>query len=184
MATTPALISVEEYLRTVYRPDRDYVDGEVLARNRGEKPHARLQKFLIRLLEKFEEALNVEVLPEQRVEISSSRYRVPDVLVAFCNDSEPLIVRSAPLLCIEILSSDDRMNRVRERVQDYVGIGVRASWVVDPWRRVAYAADKNGVLHEVSDRLVVPGTPISAGVDEIFAELDRLEARSAKPVID
>ena len=44
MPTTPALIPVEEYLRTVYRPDCDYIDGEVLERNLGEKPHARLQR--------------------------------------------------------------------------------------------------------------------------------------------
>ena len=31
------LISVEEYLRTSYRPDCDYVDGEVLERNMGER---------------------------------------------------------------------------------------------------------------------------------------------------
>ena len=35
-----ALVPVEEYLRTTYRPDCDYVDGEVLERNVGEKDHS------------------------------------------------------------------------------------------------------------------------------------------------
>jgi hypothetical protein len=41
------LISVEEYLRTSYRPDCEYVDGEVLERNMGEKSHAKLQKAIL-----------------------------------------------------------------------------------------------------------------------------------------
>ena len=31
------LIPVDEYLRTSYRPDCDYVDGEVLERNSGDR---------------------------------------------------------------------------------------------------------------------------------------------------
>lgn len=37
------LISVEEYLATSYRPDCDYVDGQVLERNLGEWEHGSLQ---------------------------------------------------------------------------------------------------------------------------------------------
>jgi hypothetical protein len=35
-------ISIEEYLATVHRPDRDYVDGVVEERNLGEYNHGRL----------------------------------------------------------------------------------------------------------------------------------------------
>jgi hypothetical protein len=38
-----SLVSIQEYLNTSYRPDRDYVDGVVLERNFGEYDHARLQ---------------------------------------------------------------------------------------------------------------------------------------------
>jgi hypothetical protein len=43
---TPVLIPVEEYLRTTYRPDCDYIDGEVKERNLGETPHATVQSLL------------------------------------------------------------------------------------------------------------------------------------------
>ncbi len=43
MPTTPVLIPVEEYLRTVYHPDCDYIEGEVLGRNKGETPHSQLK---------------------------------------------------------------------------------------------------------------------------------------------
>ena len=41
--STKSLISVAEYLNTSYRPDCDYVNGEVRERNLGEMEHARLQ---------------------------------------------------------------------------------------------------------------------------------------------
>ena len=107
MATIPTLVSVEEYLRTSYRPDRDYVDGEVLERNKGEKPHSRLQRFFIGLFLRHEEEWQVEVLPEQRVQVNESRYRIPDVTVAAFSSDEELIVRTPPVLCIEILSSEE-----------------------------------------------------------------------------
>ena len=44
--TSRTLISVEEYLRTSYRPDCDFVDGEVLERNVGETDHSWLQTML------------------------------------------------------------------------------------------------------------------------------------------
>ena len=44
---TSTLISVAEYLSTSYRPDCDYVDGEVQERNLGEYDHANIQAFSI-----------------------------------------------------------------------------------------------------------------------------------------
>ena len=44
------LISVEEYLRTSYRPDCDYVDGEVQERNVGEFDHSSCQMKILMYL--------------------------------------------------------------------------------------------------------------------------------------
>jgi hypothetical protein len=44
---TRALIPVEVYLTSVYRPDCDYVDGEVLERNSGEREHSYIQAALV-----------------------------------------------------------------------------------------------------------------------------------------
>jgi hypothetical protein len=40
---TGHLIIIEDYLSTVYRPDCDYVDGNVIERDFGDYNHARLQ---------------------------------------------------------------------------------------------------------------------------------------------
>jgi hypothetical protein len=41
---TGVLVSEEEYPRTSYRPDCDYVDGEVVERNLGEYEHGSTQR--------------------------------------------------------------------------------------------------------------------------------------------
>jgi hypothetical protein len=56
-----ALISVQEYLSTVYEPDRDYVDGELQERNMGERTHARLQAKITSYLMVHYESLGFEV---------------------------------------------------------------------------------------------------------------------------
>src|ERR1700744_5009601 len=48
-APSPVRISVEEYLDTSYRPDCDYVNGEIEERNVGEKDHAIVQRVLTML---------------------------------------------------------------------------------------------------------------------------------------
>lgn len=176
MATSSIAVPVAEYLRTVYRPDRDYIEGDVQERNMGEKPHARLQRILLLLLEGFAAECDAEVLPEQCLQISPTRYRVPDLMLVSANDTDPRIVRTAPLLCVEILSSEDRMRKIEERLQDYAALGVPSMWVVDPWRRVAYTAGPEGVLHEQREWIAVAGTSIQVSVAALFAELDRREA--------
>ncbi len=181
MAAITTLISVEEYLNTTYRPDCDYIEGEVLERNMGETPHARLQTFLLRYFAIFEDECSFETLSEQRVQVGERRFRIPDVMLAAIPNPDPLIVRTPPLLCVEILSSKDRMKKVQERLDDYSRMGVRSMWVIDPWRRLTYAAGPDAVLHETKDRLTVEATPIAITVPAIWAKLDRLEKRAEQP---
>ena len=47
---TAAIVPVSEYLNTTWRPDCEYVDGEVRERNTGETDHSSLQMLLSRYL--------------------------------------------------------------------------------------------------------------------------------------
>src|SRR6185295_12264179 len=38
----------------------------------------------------------------------------------------------APELVVEVLSPDDRMSRVKDKLRDYFSAGVQVAWVVDP----------------------------------------------------
>lgn len=56
-------MTVEEYLHTQFDgPDREYVDGGVVERNMGERPHAILQAELIYLLRSLGKSLGLRVL--------------------------------------------------------------------------------------------------------------------------
>lgn len=166
-------VPLREYLQTTYRPDRDWIDGEVKERNMGEGPHASVQGFFVGLFRLRGTEWGIRVFPEQRVQTSAMHYRIADVCVTRRSAPFEAIVRTPPLLCIEILSRDDRMSEMQERVDDYFGMGVGVVWVVDPRRRKAFVAEASG-MRQVSE-LVVPGTEISVAVSEVFAELDELE---------
>src|SRR5579863_325497 len=55
-------VSVDEYLNTSYRPDCDYLEGELLKRNVGEWDHARLQGLLSGYLSNREKELGILVV--------------------------------------------------------------------------------------------------------------------------
>jgi Uma2 family endonuclease len=173
MASATTLVPVDVYLNTSYRPDCDYIDGELLERNVGELPHGRMQGFFVWLFRNHEADWRVEAVPEQRVQISPTRFRVPDVCIVSLSATDRLIVRTPPLVCIEILSREDRMVEMQERVEDYLGMGVGAVWVVDPWRRRAFSAEESGALRPIHDALTAPGTQIRVPVADVFAELER-----------
>jgi hypothetical protein len=47
---TITIVPVEEYLRTTYEPDMEYVDGQLVERHVGEWSHSLLQTALAALL--------------------------------------------------------------------------------------------------------------------------------------
>lgn len=172
--TTSPLIPVSEYLSSIYHPDCDYVDGELEERNKGEQPHSALQAIIAGIFRSCKQGWNVRVLTEQRVQISETRFRVPDVCVLRRDDPKDRIVAWAPLLCIEVLSPEDRLSRMRHKVNEFVAFGVRNIWVLDPWERVGYYASSKGFKQPDDGTLRVEGTPIQIVLADIFAELDEL----------
>ena len=94
MASSATALSVSEYLETTYRPDCELIDGELLERNVGEYDHANLQGALIALLRARQRDWNIRALPEQRLQVSASRFRIPDVCVVSRNQPiEPVFTR-------------------------------------------------------------------------------------------
>ena len=179
MGAAIAVYPVEKYLQTSFRPDCDYIDGNIRERNVGELPHGRLQGYFDWLFRNHEE-WGLEAVPEQRVQTGASRYRVADVCIISQSAQDELIVRTPPLVCIEILSRDDRMSEMQERVEDYLGMGAGAVWVIDPWRRRVFRSGDSGGLIPETQPLVVPGTSALVDTAAMFADLDR-RSQAAKP---
>jgi Uma2 family endonuclease len=154
---TAALVPVEEYLRTTYDPDCDYVDGEVLERNLGERDHSDVQRQLILFFGTRSNKLGVQVYPEQRVQVAARRYRVPDVCVTIGRPGEQ-IFREPPFICIEILSKDDTLASMQEKIDDFLNFGVPYVWVINPWNRRAWVYTTDG-SREVKDGLLRTENP-------------------------
>ncbi|MGA2715506.1 MAG: Uma2 family endonuclease [Bryobacteraceae bacterium] len=153
---TGTLVSVEEYLATTWRPDRDYVEGELVERNTGELSHGRLQTLIAAWLLQREARWRMKAVTEVRLQINSRRFRVPDVMVLSSEAPDEEIVRTPPLLCIEILSRGDTLDFVWDRVEDYFSMGVPACWVIDPIRRRAWTATP-GHLAKATDSILRAG---------------------------
>jgi len=162
------LVSVEEYLTTTYRPDCDYVEGVILERNVGEYEHSRLQTLLTGHFLNREEQWGIRVVTEQRVQVKPDRFRVPDVCVVRSDAPvEPIFTRP-PFLCVEILSKDDRMSEMQERIQDYLAFGVPSVWLLDPRPRRAFIYTAAGI-REVTDGVLRASDPdIAVPLAEVF----------------
>jgi Uma2 family endonuclease len=124
--------------------------------------------LLSRYLSNREAQWRIRVVPEQRVQITPSRFRVPDICVV--NRDAPIeqIFTRPPVLCVEILSPEDRMSEMQERIDDYLGLGVPCVWLLDPRTRRAWISTAGG-MQEVRDGILrVPDLPVEAPLAELF----------------
>jgi Uma2 family endonuclease len=141
-----SLVSVHEYLTSAFSPDCDYVDGVIEERNLGERDHSRLQTAIILYLGTRRKEWGIHVFAEMRVQVSATRFRVPDVCVVAGPEPAEQIFRTPPFICIEILSPDDRIGRVQQRIDDYIAFGVPYIWILNPENRKAYRCTAEGML--------------------------------------
>ena len=173
---TPVLIPVQEYLETTYRPDCDYINGEVKERNVGEKKHATIQGLLWAVFHAHRKSWRLRAFTEQRVQTGPHNYRIADVCVLHVGEPDEPIVHSAPLICIEILSRGDTLGDMQERVDDYVAMGVGNIWLFDPIRRRAWTADAQGIHPLHAQEFTIHNTPVCVPLADLYAELDDLAA--------
>ena len=163
------LTLVEEYLTTIYEPDREYLDGELVERNMGEAEHGGLQGILVGWLFAKRKDFGIHVFPELRLQVAPRRYRVPDILVTTTR-VKGRIVTEPPFLCIEILSPEDRAGRLEAKIDDYLAMGVEHIWVIDPRSKNAWSYTQQG-KREAALVLTTCGPDIRVPVGELFAEL-------------
>jgi Uma2 family endonuclease len=164
---TEEMVSVREYLSTSYRPDCDYVDGMIQERNMGERDHSALQMALSAYLHNRRREWHIRVFPEQRVQVTPTRFRIPDICVVAGPEPDEQILTRPPFICIEILSRDDRLSEMQERVQDYLAFGVPYVWILDPKTRQAWQCTP-GEMRQVAE-LRTESPAILVPLEEIFA---------------
>ncbi len=161
------LIPVQEYLNTSYDPDVEYVDGELVERNVGDWLHGLVQSNLIFALRR--QYPHIYVVPELRSQTSSTRYRLPDVCVLLAAPQTKYLLDAA-FLAIEILSEDDRMTKMMEKLEEYDRKGVPHIWVIDP-RLGKISVYSAGGLQEVHHDVIATADPrLEVTREEIFKQ--------------
>jgi len=173
MATAPPLLSIEEYLHTSYKPDAHFVDGEIEERNVGEYDHSKIQTLIAFLFTLNEDEWATDAVVEQRIRISSSRVRICDVAILRTDAPREEVTATPPLICIEILSPNDRIPRAELVLADYFAMGVPNIWLIDPYNRAAYTFGANGLRSADPTNLAVPESPIYIDLTALFAKLDK-----------
>jgi len=170
MATT-TLVPVEEYQRTTYHPDMEYVDGALLERHVGERMHSRLQSLIGAALGPREQG-RFHTYTEQRLRVSTQpRYRIPDLCVMALPYPRESVFTHPPHLIVEILSPDDEPADMLEKIADYLKFGVLHVWIPDPYRHRLQVAYRDG-LHDRPDLVVETELAGRLYFAELFAKLD------------
>ena len=164
-----ARVSLEEYLRISYSPDREYRDGLVLERNLGDKEHSRLQARLAHYLWQRRKQWNVEVYTELRVRVRADWYPIPDVCVYLAPDFEGPYPSQPPVLWIEILSPSDTAQAVWKKTRELLECGVPNVWIVDPATLTSELHTSAGI-QQSNDRIAIAGTPIEIVLADILTE--------------
>ncbi len=132
MAATAIQMSEEEYLRTSFEPDAEYVDGVIEERPMGEDQHSAWQAAIVAYFAPRAKEWNIRVRPELRSKTGERRYRVPDVALIDAGLPYAPVATAPPLVIFEILSPEDRIARLLVRLADFETMGVLGIYVVDP----------------------------------------------------
>src|SRR5947209_18114738 len=163
-------VSLAEYLSTEYEPDCEYVDGVVEERNVGKGKHSETQTLVTMLLGARVKIQGFKVRVEQRVQLSNSKIRIPDVCVIPYDDKDE-VIQSPPALWVEILSPEDRWGRVQAKIDDCLRFGVGTLWIIDPYSRQAWSATRTQAITEVSDgKLRAEHPDVEILLEEILPE--------------
>jgi Uma2 family endonuclease len=170
MATATAYVPVEVYLRSSFEPDAEYVDGVIQERAVGELDHAAWQKAIQQWFWRREEEWGIRVFAELRVQVSPTRFRVPDVVVL--ENTGPLkemeqIVHTPPIAVFEILSPEDTLPCTLEKLSDYESLGVRGIFVIDPKSGKKYQYEAGDLRHVSAVSIAVKQKEYVVNLNEV-----------------
>jgi len=171
MAAATTFVTVEEYLRSSFEPDAEYVDGEIEERAVGENDHSAWQNAICYWFEQQAKAGQIRVRPELRIQVAPTCFLVPDVTLLDRNRPIEQIVTHPPVAVFEILSPADSIRRVMTKCGRYEQMGIRTILLIDPaGPRYRYVS---GRLEPLDARAFdIPGSLARFDLDEIEKLLD------------
>ncbi len=115
----------------------EWNDGELIKFTGMNRKHLKLIHILNRLFLKTKaHELGGELIPENDVYLTGIQMRRPDLAffsaedIAKSDDEEPI-----PEFTIEVISGNDQINKVEEKIIEYYKAGVKVVWLIFPERK-------------------------------------------------
>jgi Uma2 family endonuclease len=170
-STTTTFVTVEEYLRTSYDPDAEYVDGQIEERAAAESDHFAWQAAICFWFELQAKQGQIRVRPSLRIQVAPTCFLVPDVSLLDRNRPIEKIATHPPVAVFEILSPTDTFKRVTVKCGQYHRMGIQTILVIDPDSPTYQYV--SGSLEKLKNRAFhLPGSTARFDLDEIEKLLD------------
>ncbi len=161
-----AALTEEAYLRTSFPDlDREFRDGKVIERGIPDWFHSRTQSLLAHFFREKEKTHNIQGATELRVKLRTGRHAIPDVSIFWPAEPAGSVPDRLPLIAIEIISADDRIADVLEKLREYASAGIPHLWILDPRNKRMYLYSDG--LREVQ-RYSVPEINLEATAENLF----------------
>lgn len=168
MAST-TFVPVEDYLKNINNTGCEYVDGVVVEKPVPTWMHGVLQAWIAAsIMRQFPRYL---AAAEVYSRLKETEFRLPDVAVQLRDIAQnESYAEQPPLLCVEILSPEDRLGATFAKCERYHDWGVPVCWVIDPEKRRAWSYGRSGEPVLVSEDLVAGDIRLSFA--DLFSVLD------------
>jgi Uma2 family endonuclease len=165
---TKTQITAEEYLRTTFEHDAEFVHGEIVERSMPTFSHSTMQFLILLRFAALVQTHGLFPRPELRVKVAKDVYRIPDVVV-YQTKPQQEVPDSPPLVAIEIPSKDDRHSDLMQKLEEYRAWGVPNIWVIDPNTRKFALYTERGL--ENASSLSLPEYSFQLTPADLFSEL-------------
>ncbi len=160
-------IPEEEFLRMTFDgPELEYKDGEVIERAMPTNLHSKAQQGLAVFFDLAGRKQPLFGRPELRMKLREGRYVTSDYAVFAGAEPTDEWPENPPRIVIEVLSPDDRMSEVRDKLEEYLEWGAPHIWLIDPRKRIFFSFTAKG-LAEVPT-LDAPELGITMRPDDIL----------------
>lgn len=173
MAAAPQFVPLEEYLRSSYSPDAEYIDGQIVERETtmGENDHSAWQKAIVVWFENQSVRTGIRVRPELRVQVDAHNFLIPDVTLLDRSRPVEPIATHPPIAVFEVLSPRDQMTRMMRKCERYEKMGIRTILILDP-DGPAYRFRDSKLESLTGHAFTLPGSEARFDLDEIAKLVD------------
>ncbi len=181
MVTTTQALTLEEFLKLPEtKPASEYINGQIIQKPMPKGRHSRLQGKLCTAINQLEDKKIAYAFPELRCTFGG-RSIIPDIAVFkwdnidFTADGDvPDNFENPSDWTIEILSPDQKPNKVIGNILHCLKYGTRLGWFLDPDDSsiLVFEREKQPVLFQGEEvLLVLPETELTLTPNQVFGWL-------------